>query len=36
MLVQTWILEGLKMFKISDKVINSISKAIENWKVELA
>ena len=32
---QTWIIECLKMYKISDKFINFIMKAIKNWKVEL-
>ena len=33
---QTWIIECLTMYKISNKVINFISKAIKNWKVQLS
>ena len=33
---QTSINEHLKMYKISDKVINFITKAMENCRVELA
>ena len=35
MVQQTWIIEYRKMYKISDKVINSISKTMKNWKLEL-
>ena len=35
MIPQNWIKEYLKMYKISNKVINLITKAMENWKVEL-
>ena len=35
MVPQTWIIECLKMYKISDKVINFITKAMKNWKIEL-
>ena len=36
MVQQTWMIECLKMFKISDKIINFITKAMEKSKVELA
>ena len=36
MVLQTWIIECRKIFKISDKVIKYIIRAIENWKAELA
>ena len=35
MVRQTWIFEYLKMYKISDKIINFISNDLKNWKVEL-
>ena len=36
MVLQTWIIECLKMYKISKKkVINFVTKAMENWKVKL-
>ena len=31
---QPWLIEGLKMYKISDKIINLISNPIENWSAE--
>ena len=31
----TWILECLKMYKISNKIVNFIEKAMENWRVQL-
>ena len=33
--LQTWIIECLKTYKISNKVINFITEAMKNWKVEL-
>ena len=36
MVPQRWIIECLKMYKISNKVINFITRVMENWKVELA
>ena len=33
---QTWIIECLKMYEIFAKDTDFITKAIENWKVELA
>ena len=35
MLPQNWIINCLKMYKISDKVINFIEKTMKTWKVEL-
>ena len=35
MVLQTWIIECLKTYKESDKIINFITKAIKKWKVEL-
>ena len=32
---QIWIIECLKMFKISDKIINFLTKALENWRIKL-
>ena len=32
----TWIIEYLKMYKMSNKIINFFMEAMENWKVELA
>ena len=32
---QSWIINCLKMYKISDEVINFIEKTMETWKVEL-
>ena len=34
-ILQTWIIECQKIYKISDKVINFIMKSKKNWKVEL-
>ena len=36
MVLQIWITKCLKMYKISDKVINFIMKPMENGKVKLA
>ena len=36
MVPQTWIIEYLKMYRISDEFINFILEAIETWKVELS
>ena len=33
---QTWIIECLKIMKISDNIRNLITKAMEKWKVGLA
>ena len=35
MVPHTWILECLKMYKISNNIINFIEKAMENWRVQL-
>ena len=35
MVSQTWIIECLKIDKISDNSINFITEAIKNWQVEL-
>ena len=35
MIPKIWIIECLKMYKISDKVIN-FTKAMNNWRVKLA
>ena len=35
MIPQSWIIECLKMYKLSDNVIKFITKAMEGWKVEL-
>ena len=34
MVPQSWIIESLKMNKISDKIINFILNSMENWRVE--
>ena len=34
MLPQTWIIESLKMYKISNKGINFIMEAMTNWKMK--
>ena len=34
-LSQTWIIEHLKLYKISGKVTSFVTKAMENWKVKL-
>ena len=36
MVSQSWIIECFKMYKISCKVLNFITKDIKNWKMELA
>ena len=35
MLLQSWILHSLKMYKISHEVINFIEQAMNTWRVEL-
>ena len=35
MVPQSWILHCLKMYKISQEVINFIEKTMKNWRVEL-
>ena len=35
MVLQTWIIECLKMYKIFEQLITYIVKAMKNWKVEL-
>ena len=35
MVPQSWIINCLKMYKISDEVINFIKKTMKTWKVEL-
>ena len=35
MVPQSWIINCLKMYKISDEVINIIEKTMKTWKVEL-
>ena len=35
MVLQSWIIECLKIYKLSDKVIKFIEKTMENWRVEL-
>ena len=35
MLLQSWIIDYLKMYKTSDKVIKFITEAMKNWKVKL-
>ena len=35
MVIQIWIMECLKMYKISNKVRNFITKSLQNWKFEL-
>ena len=34
MVPQTWVIECIKMYKISDKVINFITRVMKSWKVE--
>ena len=36
MVSQGGMLTYLKMYKISDKIINFITRTLENWKVEIA
>ena len=31
----TWILQGLKIFKVADNIRNLTEKSMKNWKVEL-
>ena len=35
MILQSWIIDSLNLYKISDEVIKLIEKAMKNWKVEL-
>ena len=35
MVLQSWIINCLKMYKISDEVINVIEKTMKTWRVEL-
>ena len=35
MLPQSWILHGLKMYKISHEVINFIEQTMKTWRVDL-
>ena len=35
MVLQYWIIDCLKLYKIFDEVINLIEKNMKNWKVEL-
>ena len=35
MVLQSWIIDSLKMYEISDKVIKFSMEAMKNWKVEL-
>ena len=35
MVPQSWIINYLKMYKISDEVINFIEKTMKTWRVEL-
>ena len=35
MVPRSWIINSLKMYKISDEVINLIDKTIKTWRVEL-
>ena len=35
MVQQTWIIKCLRMYRISDKILNFISNAMENWRVKL-
>ena len=34
MFPQSWILNGLKMYKISDEVVDFIEKTMKTWRVE--
>ena len=36
MIPQSWVIECLKTFKISEQVIKFITRTLQNWKVELA
>ena len=35
MILQSWIIDCFKTYKISDKVINFTMETMKNWKVEL-
>ena len=35
MVLQSWIVNCLKMYKISDEVINFIEETMKTWRVEL-
>ena len=35
MVLQSWITNCLKMYKISDEIIKFIEKTMKTWKVEL-
>ena len=35
MVTQSWIINCLKMYKISDEAINFIENAMKTWRVEL-
>ena len=35
MVLQSWMIDGLKMYKISDKRIKFIQEAVKNWRVKL-
>ena len=35
MVLQSWIIKCLKMYKISDEVINFIEKTMQTWRMEL-
>ena len=35
MVPHSWIINSLKMYKISDEVINIIDKTMKTWRVEL-
>ena len=35
MVLQSWIIDCLKIYEIPDKVITFITEAMKNWKVEL-
>ena len=35
MVPHSWIINSLKMYKISDEVINFIEKNMKTWRVEL-
>ena len=34
--LQTWMVDSVEIYKISNKVLNFITKTMENWRVELA
>ena len=35
MIPQSWIIKCIKMYKISDEVMNFIEKSMNTWRVEL-